>query len=129
MHRKSLHWLLPAAFAVAISATQAQNLHHPQRTVAASNPLDATAAVPPLVYRSTLSTYRRLGDDKPVPWREANDNVARIGGWRAYAREASEPLLTERDSPAATSAPLPASPAASPSKTPMPAGHGRHKMN
>lgn len=129
MLRKSHFWLLPAALGLAMSASQAQNLLHPQRAVAPSNPLDASAAVPPLVYRSTLSTYSRLGDDKPVSWREANDNVARIGGWRAYAREASEPVSTERDSPAATSAPLPALPASAPSKTPMPAGHGGHKMH
>jgi hypothetical protein len=123
---------LPAAFAVAMSATQAQTPQqpqHPQRAAAQSDPLDASVAVPPLVYRSTLSTYRRLGDDKPVSWREANDNVARIGGWRAYAREASEPMSTERNSPASTSAPLPALPASAPSKTPMPAGHGGDKMH
>ena len=55
------------------------------------DPLDATAPVPALSYRSSLTSYRAFGDDKPVPWKEANDTTARIGGWRAYAREARAP--------------------------------------
>jgi hypothetical protein len=54
------------------------------------DPADAKAPVNALAYRSTLTTYR--GHGAPVPplaWREANDAVERIGGWRAYAREAS----------------------------------------
>ena len=42
-------------------------------------------------YPSALATYRRLGDDKPLPWKDANATVNRIGGWRAYAREAQQP--------------------------------------
>ena len=26
-----------------------------------------------------------------MAWKDANDNAARIGGWRAYAREAQAP--------------------------------------
>ena len=126
MHRSCCRWLLPVAFVAALSAAQAQNSPSP---AAASGPLDANAGVPPLVYRSTLSTYRRLGDDKPVPWREANDTVARIGGWRAYAREASQPAASEAAAPAATRSPLPASPASAPSMAPMPGDHGGHKMH
>lgn len=55
------------------------------------DPLDATAPVPALKYSSSLAGFRALGDDKPVPWKEANDTAARIGGWRAYAREARAP--------------------------------------
>jgi hypothetical protein len=55
------------------------------------DPLDATAPVPALKYSSSLNSFRAFGDDKPVPWKEANDTTARIGGWRAYAREARAP--------------------------------------
>jgi hypothetical protein len=55
------------------------------------DPLDATAPVPALKYSSSLGGFRTSGDDKPVPWKEANDTTARIGGWRAYAREARAP--------------------------------------
>lgn len=68
------------------------------------DPLDSQAPVPALDHRSPLEGYRRLGEDIRVPWRAANETVNRIGGWRAYAREAEPPQA----------APLPAAPAAAP---------------
>ena len=56
-----------------------------------ADPLNPQAQVPPAVYISPLAGYRRLSEDKPVPWKEANETVNRIGGWRAYAREAQQP--------------------------------------
>ncbi|MBA3598244.1 MAG: hypothetical protein H0W40_12850 [Methylibium sp.] len=82
----------------------------------ARDPFDARATVPPVRYRSAFSGYRPLSDET-VGWKEANDEVARIGGWRAYAREANAP-----ESPA--SAPAPG--AAGDSKAPAPAEHGGH---
>lgn len=55
------------------------------------DPLDPQARVPQVDYRSPLENYRRIGEDKRVPWSEANETVNRIGGWRAYAREAQQP--------------------------------------
>jgi len=55
------------------------------------DPADARAAVPPVAYTSPFSGYARVGEGKPVSWREANDTVARIGGWRVYSREAQIP--------------------------------------
>jgi hypothetical protein len=54
------------------------------------DPADPRAAAAALEHRSALSAYRRVGGEDPPPlaWRDANDTVARIGGWRAYAREA-----------------------------------------
>jgi hypothetical protein len=63
----------------------------PCRAQARPDPLDVTAPVPALKYSSSLNSFRAFGDDKPVPWKEANDTTARIGGWRAYAREARAP--------------------------------------
>jgi hypothetical protein len=71
------------------------------------DPLDPQAHVSPLRHVSSLARDRRPGEDPPVGWREANDTVARIGGWRAYAREAQQPSVA-------------------PAK-PMPAGHAGHK--
>lgn len=121
MHRNTFRWLLPAACAVAVSAAHTQQA---PRNASQLDPLDAKATIPALVYRSALTGYRRMGDDEPVPWREANDTVGRIGGWRAYAREASEP---ESAGPAATVAPI--APAASAPSKSMPAAHGGHKMH
>jgi hypothetical protein len=70
---------------------------------APADPLDPKAAVPAPAHRSAFDGYRRHDDAKPVPWRQANDTVGRIGGWRAYAREAAA------SAPAtAASAPAPA---------------------
>ena len=67
------------------------------------DPLNPQVRVPVAVYVSPLAGYRRLGADKPVPWKEANETVNRIGGWRTYAREAQQP-----------DAPAPARPASAP---------------
>ncbi|MET3918466.1 hypothetical protein ABID97_005297 [Variovorax sp. OAS795] len=53
----------------------------------------ATSAQPAptvLNYKSALEGYRPFTDDKPIPWKEANDTVYRRGGWQAYAKEAAE---------------------------------------
>lgn len=72
----------------AACVVQAQgNPGRPER----ADPLDAQARVPAAAYQSPLAGYRRLGEDKPVSWKDANETVNRIGGWRAYAREAQQP--------------------------------------
>lgn len=55
-----------------------------------TDPLDPQARVPAVTHRSALAGYRPL-DDRRVPWKEANETVNRIGGWRAYTREAQQP--------------------------------------
>ncbi|MGL6111140.1 MAG: hypothetical protein ACRC2B_13685 [Rubrivivax sp.] len=98
-------------------------------TAARPDPLNAQARVPALSYESSFARYRRLSDDKALSWRDANDTVMRIGGWRAYAREAQDPVSV---GPAASTAtPLkPAgtdSDAVKPMPMPMPQGHTGHK--
>lgn len=62
------------------------------QTAPRPDPLDPRAAVPPVVHRSVLSGTRPPPAEVPVgSWKDANDTVARIGGWRAYAREAARP--------------------------------------
>ena len=42
-----------------------------------------------VTYRSAFDPYRGFkSDETPLDWRAANDLAARIGGWRAYARDA-----------------------------------------
>jgi hypothetical protein len=58
-------------------------------TAARPQPSDAHAPVPPLRHVSALPAHTRSA---PVPvgdWAALNQQVARIGGWRAYAREAA----------------------------------------
>jgi len=64
-----------------------------------SDPLKADAPAPTLVYQSAFSQYQALGNGKLMSWKEANDAVGRIGGWREYARQARQPQTP--DAPAA----------------------------
>jgi hypothetical protein len=59
-----------------------------------ADPTDARAAVPRLAHESSLSRYRRYAEQPVGSWREVNETVNRIGGWRAYAREANEAAAT-----------------------------------
>jgi hypothetical protein len=85
------------------------------------SPLDAQAQVAPLAHRSALQQFRRAGSEapKPTPWREANDTVERIGGWRSYLREANTPDIAA-SAPASQVAP------ASSSTPPPKATHKHH---
>lgn len=56
----------------------------------ANDPQNPAAAVPATTYRSAFENYRALGVDKVQPWRETNDTVGRIGGWRVYLRESQQ---------------------------------------
>lgn len=116
MRHHHVRWLLPAMLALATATAAADGRPQPSATALLSDPLDATAAVPPLAHRSALHAYRRLDQNTALSWREANDRVGRIGGWRAYAREANAP---EADADAATG------PGADAAVAPMP--HGPHR--
>jgi len=52
--------------------------------------LTVSAQTRPLEYRSALEGYQPYSENKMVPWKEANDTVGKVGGWRAYAKEAAE---------------------------------------
>ena len=55
----------------------------PASSAAASRPA-------PPEYRSAFEGYQPYTDEKMRSWKEANDNVGRIGGWRNYSREKSQ---------------------------------------
>jgi hypothetical protein len=111
-------WLMPAALFAATLSAQAQSAAQPAAQAAKSDPLDPKASVPTTAYESSFSQYRRLGDETVVSWREANDTVTRIGGWRVYTREAQQP-----DPAAAAKPPQAATPAEL--ARPMPAPQGQ----
>ena len=85
----------------AVAAVSAALLFHARFAHAAPDPADAQASVPSNPYRSPFHGYRPLGEEKLLPWKASNDEVAKIGGWRVYAKEAREPQ-------AATPSPEPA---------------------
>lgn len=70
-----------------------------------------------LSHDSVLGRYKRFEDPPVLPWREANDTVGRIGGWRAYAQEKPTGTAAEKAAPGA---------AAPPPATPAPSGHQGH---
>lgn len=117
--------LLAAALFALLTAAQAQ----PSAKAARPDPLDPKASVTTLRYESSFARYRLLGEEKPVSWRDANDTVTRIGGWRVYAREAQQPDPAPIPAPVSAPAvkPTDTPPAAKPMPMPMPAGHGGHK--
>ena len=88
-----------------------------------AEPADPKAAVPALVYRSSLSRYRNFTEPEVAPWRETNEVVRQRGGWRAYAREAREPAPATPPSPAAPAASQPAA-----TVKPATPGHAGHEM-
>ena len=88
---------------------------------ASAAPLAASASAT-LAYESVFTRYKSYRDEKAGAWRDANDTVDRIGGWRAYAKEAQQP-----DSAAPVTSPPSMSgvpPAIAPKPDPH-AGHGR----
>jgi hypothetical protein len=106
MSYRSARALLPAAFLILSTLAGAQDAS-PSPRPPKTDPLDAGVVVPPAHHESALKRYRPNRGEAPRSWKDANDEVARIGGWRAYAREAAQPDV-------------PAAPASAP------AGHGHH---
>lgn len=107
-------WPAPSALAQTASPGATSSSAPVGRSVR-PDPLDPGAKVPALSHRSAFEGYRPNAEVAVGTWKEANDTVHRIGGWRAYAKEASQ-----------TDAPL--APAATPASGPAakPAGHGHH---
>lgn len=91
-----------------------------------ADPADPQALVPAMVYRSSLDRYRAFATPELAAWRDSNDLVRQRGGWKAYAREATEPAATATPSPVAPAASQPAT-SAKPTEPAMAghAGHGR----
>ena len=119
MYRRFLAvWTLSIAAAAPLAWAQ------PAPDGAKADPQDAKASVPQLSYRSSLADYRVLSDEKVKPWKETNDKVGRIGGWRAYAKEAQQPEAPAGSAPATADKPVPAEGVKS-----MHGGHDSHKMH
>ena len=82
---------LKAILVVAVTATAASAaLAQPVADAVRGTAADPGAPVEPMVYHSPFARYRPLSEAAVAPWKSVNDEVARIGGWKAYAREAQE---------------------------------------
>lgn len=67
--------------------------HAGAQTTAPALPATRTAATP-APFKSAFEGYQAYSDDKMTNWKAANDEVARIGGWREYAKQAQQPENT-----------------------------------
>lgn len=75
---KHAHWYLLAALAAGTAT--AQSGPRP-------DPADPEARVPAATYRSAFEGYRRAEDAARASWREANEEVRRVGGHVGILRE------------------------------------------
>ena len=76
----SLVWLVSAAHAqTAVPSTLP--------TLPTLPPLP-TSPASPASYPSAFADYKPFSDEPIGDWKAANDEVARIGGWREYAKQA-----------------------------------------
>jgi hypothetical protein len=92
-----LRRLAPAALLASTTAALA----------APPDPLDAAAPVPPLRHDSVTAHHRPLAEPPVAPWKASNDTVGRIGGWRAYAREAQQGAADPAPATPSDAAPAP----------------------
>lgn len=87
-------------------AAHAQSAAHAPSTASTA---PGARELPASGHRSALADYRALRTDEPMlGWREANDRVGRLGGWRRYAREIGTAA------PAAAALPAASTPAGKP---------------
>jgi hypothetical protein len=107
--------LLAGLLSVAALAGSPALAQQPQPTATPSTP-------PTLAYRSAFARYKPYADQDVSAWREANDGVGRIGGWRVYAREARQPEAAEPARTPPSTDMKPASPMSSDPQTGRPAG-------
>lgn len=53
-----------------------------------------------LVYQSSFQSYQRYSPSPPPSWKQANDTVKDIGGWRTYAKENTQDQDAKPSAPA-----------------------------
>ena len=76
------------------------------------DPAASDARAPRVEDRSAFADYRPFSDEKLAPWRDVNDEVARVGGHAGATGHGK---------------PAPAKPGAAPEAAKPPAGHGGHR--
>ena len=75
---KHAHWLLLAALAAGTASAQSGTR---------PDPADPNARVPETAYRSAFDGFRNHELSKQTPWRDANQEVGRVGGHVGILRE------------------------------------------
>jgi len=80
-----------------------------QQLTAPPNPADADAPVPVVKFESAFASYRSYREEPLAPWREVNDEAARVGGAGGHAGNAV-PMPTVKPRAAASVPPASAAP-------------------
>lgn len=88
-----------AATLAALAAAGAALAQEPRR----AGPAEASANAPNSRYDSVFTGYRRYQDEPIAPWREANDEMRRLGGHVGHVPGTATPSV-----PAPGAAPKPA---------------------
>jgi len=102
-----------ATFAVKVvtAATLWASVAIAQPTTTTTTPTPTPPAAPrtnaavPTAFQSVLEGYKPYTDEEIVNWKAANDTVAQIGGWRAYAKEAAQSSPAQDAKPATPAKP------------------------
>lgn len=87
----------PLVTALGLAATSV----YAQTSISTAPATTSSASAAATAFSSVFESYQPYTEEKIANWKQANDNTARIGGWRAYAKEAAEP------NPAVLPAPAP----------------------
>ena len=102
--------LLAVTLLLTAHASHAQVVHgHSPASPTAAKATVGSMAIPtdlPLAFDSTLSRYKPMTDQKLGSWREANDTVTKVGGWRSYLKESQAPDATTTPPQVAPAAPV-----------------------
>ena len=116
----TLRWLVPAGLLLSVS------LAHAQSTIGAvtTAPNITASVAPTFQFHSVFTQYHMFTEQPVLPWREANDDVGKIGGWRYYAKEASQSDAADK-SVGPKSDPQMKQPAGPPNDADSHSGHGR----
>lgn len=80
--RAVLAWLA-AGLAAGLSGAAIAQASAPAAVASTADPVTTE-------FRSALDGYQPYTDEKIQSWKEANDAVGKIGGWRVYAKEAQQ---------------------------------------
>lgn len=89
-----------------------------QQSTKGSSPTDSAAAVPAVKYESAFTGYVPFRDEKLAPWRDVNDEAARVGGHLGIFGGAARHGATDATKPAVQA----------PASTPKPAAAGAPPM-
>lgn len=88
----NLTWQFSVGLFLSASLAQAQ----PTPGAVTTAPNTNTSVASPFQYHSIFTQYQLFIEQQVLPWKDSNDTVGKIGGWRFYAREASQPDEVEK---------------------------------